>query len=146
MAYLLSGVKTYGFSWNSILWSYPFKPGRSNVSLAKKYRQLMVTRATLLAISHLKLTRIQSLQQPDVFFSVSERVKPRILPVDNPHLRAWFSTLSQACFDNNLLTEDHFIIQLKCLVFVLNTVGLYCSYIVLQSFNIRGYCLCVHSR
>nr|XP_046250625.1 telomere repeats-binding bouquet formation protein 1 isoform X10 [Scatophagus argus] len=39
--YLLSGVKTYGFSWNSILWSYPFKPGRTNVGLAKKYRQLM---------------------------------------------------------------------------------------------------------
>ncbi|CAG11379.1 unnamed protein product [Tetraodon nigroviridis] len=49
VAYLLKGVKTYGFSWNSILWSYPFKPGRSNVSLAKKYRQLMVMRAALLA-------------------------------------------------------------------------------------------------
>uniref|UniRef100_A0A3P8SYE8 Telomere repeat binding bouquet formation protein 1 n=1 Tax=Amphiprion percula TaxID=161767 RepID=A0A3P8SYE8_AMPPE len=35
--YLLSGVKKYGFSWNSILWSYPFKPGRTNVGLAKKY-------------------------------------------------------------------------------------------------------------
>lgn len=40
--YLLNGVKTYGFSWNKILWSYPFKPGRTNVTLAKKYRQLMV--------------------------------------------------------------------------------------------------------
>ncbi|XP_056243515.1 telomere repeats-binding bouquet formation protein 1 isoform X2 [Seriola aureovittata] len=39
--YLLSGVKTFGFSWNSILWSYPFQPGRTNVALAKKYRQLM---------------------------------------------------------------------------------------------------------
>ncbi|XP_033997011.1 telomere repeats-binding bouquet formation protein 1 isoform X1 [Trematomus bernacchii] len=39
--YLLCGVKTYGFSWNSILWSYPFQPGRSNVDLAKKYRRLM---------------------------------------------------------------------------------------------------------
>uniref|UniRef100_A0A3B4YUK6 Telomere repeat binding bouquet formation protein 1 n=1 Tax=Seriola lalandi dorsalis TaxID=1841481 RepID=A0A3B4YUK6_SERLL len=36
--YLLSGVKTFGFSWNSILWSYPFQPGRTNVALAKKYR------------------------------------------------------------------------------------------------------------
>ncbi|XP_054864995.1 telomere repeats-binding bouquet formation protein 1 [Amphiprion ocellaris] len=42
--YLLSGVKKYGFSWNSILWSYPFKPGRTNVGLAKKYRHLMVMR------------------------------------------------------------------------------------------------------
>ncbi|XP_072241304.1 telomere repeats-binding bouquet formation protein 1 isoform X1 [Leuresthes tenuis] len=41
--YLLSGVKKYGFSWNSILWSYPFQPGRTNVDLAKKYRRLMVT-------------------------------------------------------------------------------------------------------
>uniref|UniRef100_A0A3Q1I1C9 Telomere repeat binding bouquet formation protein 1 n=1 Tax=Acanthochromis polyacanthus TaxID=80966 RepID=A0A3Q1I1C9_9TELE len=42
--YLLSGVKKYGFSWNSILWSYPFKPGRTSVGLAKKYRRLMVMR------------------------------------------------------------------------------------------------------
>ncbi|KAJ3596223.1 hypothetical protein NHX12_002632 [Muraenolepis orangiensis] len=41
--YLLNGVKKFGSSWNSILWSYPFQPGRTNVSLAKKYRQLMVT-------------------------------------------------------------------------------------------------------
>ncbi|XP_042267353.1 telomere repeats-binding bouquet formation protein 1 isoform X1 [Thunnus maccoyii] len=39
--YLLCGVKKYGFSWNSILWSYPFQPGRTNVDLAKKYRRLM---------------------------------------------------------------------------------------------------------
>ncbi|XP_054475755.1 telomere repeats-binding bouquet formation protein 1 [Anoplopoma fimbria] len=42
--YLLCGVKTLGFSWNSILWSYPFQPGRTNVDLAKKYRRLMVSR------------------------------------------------------------------------------------------------------
>ncbi|XP_028287845.1 telomere repeats-binding bouquet formation protein 1 [Parambassis ranga] len=42
VCYLLSGVKTYGFSWNSILWSYPFQPGRTNVDLAKKYRRLMI--------------------------------------------------------------------------------------------------------
>ncbi|XP_061578776.1 telomere repeats-binding bouquet formation protein 1 [Cololabis saira] len=41
VGYLLSGVKKYGFSWNSILWSYPFQPGRTNVDLAKKYRRLM---------------------------------------------------------------------------------------------------------
>ncbi|XP_069567261.1 telomere repeats-binding bouquet formation protein 1 isoform X1 [Brachyistius frenatus] len=41
VCYLLSGVKRFGFSWNSILWSYPFQPGRSNVDLAKKYRRLM---------------------------------------------------------------------------------------------------------
>ncbi|XP_037834233.1 telomere repeats-binding bouquet formation protein 1 isoform X2 [Kryptolebias marmoratus] len=40
ICYLLSGVKKYGFSWNSILWSYPFQPGRTNVDLAKKYRRL----------------------------------------------------------------------------------------------------------
>ncbi|XP_030587600.1 telomere repeats-binding bouquet formation protein 1 isoform X3 [Archocentrus centrarchus] len=43
--YLLSGVKKYGFSWNLILWSYPFQPGRTNVNLAKKYRQLMKHKA-----------------------------------------------------------------------------------------------------
>ncbi|CAL8323398.1 unnamed protein product [Gadus morhua 'NCC'] len=42
VTYLLNGVKKFGFSWNSILWSYPFQPGRTNVNLAKKYRQLMV--------------------------------------------------------------------------------------------------------
>uniref|UniRef100_A0A3B4FBH0 Myb-like domain-containing protein n=1 Tax=Pundamilia nyererei TaxID=303518 RepID=A0A3B4FBH0_9CICH len=42
VGHLLSGVKTYGFSWNLILWSYPFQPGRTNVDLAKKYRRLMV--------------------------------------------------------------------------------------------------------
>ncbi|KAM6925945.1 telomere repeats-binding bouquet formation protein 1 [Lycodopsis pacificus] len=41
--YLLRGVKTLGLSWNSILWSYPFQPGRTNVDLAKKYRRLMAT-------------------------------------------------------------------------------------------------------
>ncbi|KAM4572188.1 telomere repeats-binding bouquet formation protein 1 [Odontesthes bonariensis] len=40
--YLLSGVRKYGFSWNSILWSYPFQPGRTNVDLSKKYKRLMV--------------------------------------------------------------------------------------------------------
>ncbi|XP_068579414.1 telomere repeats-binding bouquet formation protein 1 [Cebidichthys violaceus] len=45
--YLLCGVKTLGFSWNSILWSYPFQPGRTNVDLAKKYRRLTATRENL---------------------------------------------------------------------------------------------------
>ncbi|XP_034031389.1 telomere repeats-binding bouquet formation protein 1 [Thalassophryne amazonica] len=39
--YLLHGVKRYGYSWNLILWSYPFQRGRTNVDLAKKYKQLM---------------------------------------------------------------------------------------------------------
>nr|XP_040017857.1 telomere repeats-binding bouquet formation protein 1-like isoform X2 [Gasterosteus aculeatus aculeatus] len=39
--YLQRGVKRFGFSWNSILWSYPFHPGRTNVDLAKKYSRLM---------------------------------------------------------------------------------------------------------
>ncbi|XP_071767568.2 telomere repeats-binding bouquet formation protein 1 [Centroberyx gerrardi] len=43
--YLLSGVKTCGFSWNSILWLYPFQPGRTNVDLAKKYRRIMKAKA-----------------------------------------------------------------------------------------------------
>ncbi|XP_003440611.2 telomere repeats-binding bouquet formation protein 1 isoform X1 [Oreochromis niloticus] len=45
VGYLLSGVKTYGFSWNLILWSYPFQPGRTNVDLAKKYRRIMKHKA-----------------------------------------------------------------------------------------------------
>ncbi|XP_013769538.1 telomere repeats-binding bouquet formation protein 1 isoform X5 [Pundamilia nyererei] len=45
VGHLLSGVKTYGFSWNLILWSYPFQPGRTNVDLAKKYRRLMKRKA-----------------------------------------------------------------------------------------------------
>ncbi|XP_047451649.1 telomere repeats-binding bouquet formation protein 1 [Mugil cephalus] len=45
VVYLLSGVKTYGLSWNTILWSYPFQPGRTNVDLAKKYRRLMKCKA-----------------------------------------------------------------------------------------------------
>ncbi|KAF1386619.1 hypothetical protein PFLUV_G00096740 [Perca fluviatilis] len=47
---LLCGVKTYGFSWNTILWSYDFQPGRTNVDLAKKYRRLMATRENLLNV------------------------------------------------------------------------------------------------
>uniref|UniRef100_A0A3B5N180 Telomere repeat binding bouquet formation protein 1 n=1 Tax=Xiphophorus couchianus TaxID=32473 RepID=A0A3B5N180_9TELE len=39
--HLLSGVRKYGYSWNSILWSHTFQPGRTNVDLAKKYRRLM---------------------------------------------------------------------------------------------------------
>ncbi|KAK6477141.1 telomere repeats-binding bouquet formation protein 1-like [Huso huso] len=38
--YLLDGVKELGTRWNSILWSYPFQTGRTNVDLAKKYKKL----------------------------------------------------------------------------------------------------------
>nr|XP_032659649.1 telomere repeats-binding bouquet formation protein 1 [Chelonoidis abingdonii] len=38
--YLLSGVRKMGYHWNSILWSYPFQKGRTNVDLAKKYHKL----------------------------------------------------------------------------------------------------------
>uniref|UniRef100_W5MCF9 Telomere repeat binding bouquet formation protein 1 n=1 Tax=Lepisosteus oculatus TaxID=7918 RepID=W5MCF9_LEPOC len=38
--YLLDGVKKLGPRWNSILWSYPFQSGRTNVDLAKKYSKL----------------------------------------------------------------------------------------------------------
>ncbi|CAM5151087.1 unnamed protein product [Eretmochelys imbricata] len=40
--YLLSGVRKMGHHWNSILWSYPFQKGRTNVDLAKKYRKLQI--------------------------------------------------------------------------------------------------------
>ncbi|CAM4649245.1 unnamed protein product [Caretta caretta] len=42
--YLLSGVRKMGHHWNSILWSYPFQKGRTNVDLAKKYRKLQIPR------------------------------------------------------------------------------------------------------
>ncbi|KAM4017690.1 telomere repeats-binding bouquet formation protein 1 isoform 2-T2 [Anomaloglossus baeobatrachus] len=40
MANLLDGVQKFGRQWNAILWSYPFQKGRTNVDLAKKYKQL----------------------------------------------------------------------------------------------------------
>ncbi|KAE8608367.1 hypothetical protein XENTR_v10011484 [Xenopus tropicalis] len=40
VAYLLDGVQKFGPRWNSILWSYPFLKGRTNVNLSKKYKQL----------------------------------------------------------------------------------------------------------
>nr|XP_033797317.1 telomere repeats-binding bouquet formation protein 1 [Geotrypetes seraphini] len=38
--YLKDGVKKLGHHWNSILWSYPFQDGRTNVDLARKYQKL----------------------------------------------------------------------------------------------------------
>ncbi|XP_035272934.1 telomere repeats-binding bouquet formation protein 1 isoform X2 [Anguilla anguilla] len=38
--YLRDGVKRLGPCWNSILWSYPFQKGRTNVDLAKKFSRL----------------------------------------------------------------------------------------------------------
>ncbi|KTF78951.1 hypothetical protein cypCar_00014906 [Cyprinus carpio] len=40
LLYLNMGVKRFGHSWNSILWTYPFQPGRTNVDLAKKYQHM----------------------------------------------------------------------------------------------------------
>ncbi|KAL0167665.1 hypothetical protein M9458_035887, partial [Cirrhinus mrigala] len=40
LLYLDMGVKRFGHSWNSILWTYPFQPGRTNVDLAKKYQHM----------------------------------------------------------------------------------------------------------
>ncbi|XP_051884639.1 telomere repeats-binding bouquet formation protein 1 [Pristis pectinata] len=40
VGYLLDGVLKMGYHWNSILWSYPFQRGRTNVDLAHKYRNL----------------------------------------------------------------------------------------------------------
>ncbi|XP_076849004.1 telomere repeats-binding bouquet formation protein 1 isoform X3 [Brachyhypopomus gauderio] len=45
LAFLTEGVKHFGHSWNSILWTYPFQPGRTNVDLAKKYKQLKLSLA-----------------------------------------------------------------------------------------------------
>uniref|UniRef100_A0A672MVV1 Myb-like domain-containing protein n=1 Tax=Sinocyclocheilus grahami TaxID=75366 RepID=A0A672MVV1_SINGR len=42
LQYLKFGVKRFGHSWNSILWTYPFQPGRTNVDLAKKYQHMQV--------------------------------------------------------------------------------------------------------
>ncbi|XP_071183851.1 telomere repeats-binding bouquet formation protein 1-like [Salvelinus alpinus] len=41
-SYLCRGIERFGPSWNSILWAYPFQPGRTNVDLAKKYKRLQV--------------------------------------------------------------------------------------------------------
>ncbi|XP_069596330.1 telomere repeats-binding bouquet formation protein 1 isoform X1 [Ranitomeya imitator] len=40
IANLLDGVQKLGHHWNAILWLYPFQKGRTNVDLAKKYKQL----------------------------------------------------------------------------------------------------------
>ncbi|XP_052387230.1 telomere repeats-binding bouquet formation protein 1-like [Carassius gibelio] len=40
LQYLNMGVKRFGHSWNSILWTYPFQSGRTNVDLAKKYQHM----------------------------------------------------------------------------------------------------------
>ncbi|XP_078400916.1 telomere repeats-binding bouquet formation protein 1 [Cetorhinus maximus] len=46
VSYLLDGVKKMGYHWNSILWSYPFQKGRTNVDLAHKYRNLQKRNST----------------------------------------------------------------------------------------------------
>uniref|UniRef100_S4R583 Telomere repeat binding bouquet formation protein 1 n=1 Tax=Petromyzon marinus TaxID=7757 RepID=S4R583_PETMA len=38
--YLQQGVNKFGHCWNQILWTYPFQKGRTNVQIAKKYKQL----------------------------------------------------------------------------------------------------------
>ncbi|XP_026142904.1 telomere repeats-binding bouquet formation protein 1 isoform X2 [Carassius auratus] len=45
LQYLKIGVKRFGHSWNSILWTYPFQPGRTNVDLAKKYQHMQKAKA-----------------------------------------------------------------------------------------------------
>nr|XP_032816548.1 telomere repeats-binding bouquet formation protein 1 isoform X3 [Petromyzon marinus] len=40
--YLQQGVNKFGHCWNQILWTYPFQKGRTNVQIAKKYKQLKV--------------------------------------------------------------------------------------------------------
>ncbi|XP_073706310.1 telomere repeats-binding bouquet formation protein 1 [Garra rufa] len=45
LLYLDMGVKRFGHSWNSILWTYPFQPGRTNVDLAKKYQHMQKAKA-----------------------------------------------------------------------------------------------------
>ncbi|XP_051953234.1 telomere repeats-binding bouquet formation protein 1-like [Xyrauchen texanus] len=45
LLYLSEGVTRFGHSWNSILWAYPFQPGRTNVDLAKKYQRMQKAKA-----------------------------------------------------------------------------------------------------
>ncbi|KAL1257094.1 hypothetical protein QQF64_012639 [Cirrhinus molitorella] len=45
LLYLDMGVKRFGHSWNSILWTYPFQSGRTNVDLAKKYQHMQKAKA-----------------------------------------------------------------------------------------------------
>ncbi|XP_069758133.1 telomere repeats-binding bouquet formation protein 1 isoform X2 [Narcine bancroftii] len=53
IGYLRDGVLKMGYHWNSILWSYPFQKGRTNVDLAHKYRNLQVpSDRTGVQISH----------------------------------------------------------------------------------------------
>ncbi|KAG8437605.1 hypothetical protein GDO86_008351 [Hymenochirus boettgeri] len=40
VSYLLDGVQKFSRNWNTILWSYPFLKGRTNVDLSNKYKQL----------------------------------------------------------------------------------------------------------
>ncbi|XP_048023670.1 telomere repeats-binding bouquet formation protein 1 isoform X1 [Megalobrama amblycephala] len=52
LCYLKMGMKRFGRAWNSILWTYPFQPGRTNVDLAKKYRHMQKTKAQGVDLSH----------------------------------------------------------------------------------------------
>ncbi|XP_058243605.1 telomere repeats-binding bouquet formation protein 1 isoform X2 [Hemibagrus wyckioides] len=45
LKYLSEGVRRFGHSWNTILWTYPFQQGRTNVDLANKYRKLQQSSA-----------------------------------------------------------------------------------------------------
>ncbi|XP_058607890.1 telomere repeats-binding bouquet formation protein 1 isoform X3 [Onychostoma macrolepis] len=51
LQYLKMGVKRFGHSWNSILWTYPFQSGRTNVDLAKKYQHMQKAKARGVALS-----------------------------------------------------------------------------------------------
>ncbi|CAB1313772.1 unnamed protein product [Coregonus sp. 'balchen'] len=37
-SYLCGGIERFGPSWNTILWAYPFQPGRTHVDLAQTYK------------------------------------------------------------------------------------------------------------
>ncbi|KAM8751144.1 telomere repeats-binding bouquet formation protein 1 isoform 2-T2 [Acanthopagrus schlegelii] len=76
VSYLLSGVKTFGSSWNSILWSYPFKPGRTNVDLARKYRQLTREKEETLADNVLLM---MSQRRAEIIVQLEERGKTSAL-------------------------------------------------------------------
>uniref|UniRef100_A0A3B4EGI6 Myb-like domain-containing protein n=1 Tax=Pygocentrus nattereri TaxID=42514 RepID=A0A3B4EGI6_PYGNA len=53
LVFLNEGVRRFGNSWNSILWAYPFQNGRSNIDLAKKYRQDTEPSAAILCCGNL---------------------------------------------------------------------------------------------
>uniref|UniRef100_UPI00398ED689 telomere repeats-binding bouquet formation protein 1 isoform X4 n=1 Tax=Pristiophorus japonicus TaxID=55135 RepID=UPI00398ED689 len=62
VCYLLDGVKKMGYHWNSILWSYPFQKGRTNIDLAHKYRNLQLGPHSWSRITHKEEPHLQFIE------------------------------------------------------------------------------------